>query len=143
MKPEVDQILNLSAMQTLGTLAPLLPPGYSQGTASLIAFMMMLSAQEYDRAADIRARENKEMRALFAKLAPRIRDAVLANELKAAAATTDASLTISALDVSNARLRKLLIAMHPQVEADQAANRAVWTVLRAMADGRLLKLPGS
>lgn len=75
MKPEADQILGLSAFQLLGTLSPLLPEAYAQGTASLIAFMMMLSAQEYNRAADIRVKENEDMRALFAGLAPKLRDA--------------------------------------------------------------------
>ncbi|HEY1632394.1 MAG TPA: hypothetical protein VGF56_13835 [Rhizomicrobium sp.] len=141
MKPEVDQILNLSAMQMLGTIAPLLPSGYATGSASLLAFMMMLSAQEYDRAADIRVVENTDMRALFAELAPRV-DAGLRGKLEAAAATKDASLKISALDASNADLRKLLAELHEAIESDKTANRRVWTVLKAMADRRVLKLPG-
>ena len=43
MKPEVDQILSLSAGQLMGTLAPLLPTGYAQGSASLLGVMMLLS----------------------------------------------------------------------------------------------------
>jgi len=141
MKPEVDQILNLSAMQMLGTLAPLLPQGYATGSASLLAFMMMLSAQEYDRAADIRVAENADMRALFAALAPKVHGDLRQN-LEAAAATEDASLKISALDAGNAELRKLLAELHEAVEEDATANTRIWTVLRAMADRRVLKLPG-
>jgi hypothetical protein len=143
MKPEVDQILNLSAMQMLGTLAPQLPPGYATGSASLIAFMMMLSAQEYDRAADIRAAENADMRALFAELAPRVGDAALAGKLRAAASGKDESLRISALDAANAELRRLLIVLHAVVADDAAADRQVWGVLKALAERRLLKLPGT
>ena len=143
MTPEADQILNLSAMQILGSLAPLLPPGYAQGTASLVAFMMMLSAQEYGRAAEIRAAENTAMRALFAELAPTLSDAALAAKLKAASAQEDKSLAIAALDAANADLRRLLIALHAAVESEPEANAKVWRVLTAMADGRLLKLPGS
>ncbi len=143
MTPEVDQILNISGGQLMGVLAPALPPGYPQSTAGLLSFMLMLSAQEYDRAADIRARENSDMRALFAELAPRVTDAALAAKLKTASAGKDESLTITALNARNAELRKLLIVLHWSVEADAAANASVWRVLTAMANGRVLKLPGA
>jgi hypothetical protein len=143
MSPEVDQILNMSATQMLGTLAPLLPGGYSQATAGLLGFMMMFAAQEYDRAADIRAAENADMRALFAELAPRVGDAALRRKLVAAAMTKDESLKISALDRANGELRKLLIILHESVEMDAQANKRVWRVLKDMAERRVLKLPGT
>jgi len=144
MKPEADQILGLSAFQLLGTLTPLLPDSYAQGTASLIAFMMMLSAQEYERAADIRARENADMRALFAKLAPKFRNAELKSKLEEAAQTQDTSLEISALDAVNYKLRQILIALHEHVDAenDRAASKEIWALLKRMAGRRYLKVPG-
>ena len=147
MKPDVDQILGLSAGQLLATVAPLLPPGYAQGTTSLIAFMLMLSAQEYDRAAEIRATENAELRALFAVLAPLVEDAGLRSALTDAAATKDKSLSISALNESNQRLRRLLIALQTEIEERpgpdaRQAERRIWEVLRAGAARRLLRLPG-
>lgn len=144
MKPEADQILGLSAFQLLGTLTPLLPDSYAQGTASLIAFMMMLSAQEYGRAADIRAKENADMRALFASAAPKLRDAELQKQLKDAAQGEETSLEISALNAENYKLRRLLIALHEYVDAanDHAASREIWALLKRMADRRYLKVPG-
>ncbi len=85
MKPEVDQILMITAGQIMGELTPNLPSHYTQGAAQLAALMAILSAQEYDRAAEIRAAENREMRALFAELAPGVSDAALRAKLEAAA----------------------------------------------------------
>lgn len=147
MKPDVDQILGLSAGQLLATVAPLLPAGYAQGTTSLIAFMLMLSAQEYDRAAEIRATENAELRALFAELASLAGDADLRSALADAAITKDKSLNISALNASNQALRRLLIALQAQIEDMRGpdarqAERRIWEVLRAGAARRLVRLPG-
>jgi hypothetical protein len=146
MKPEVDQILGLSAGQLLGGIAPLLPDGYAQGAVSLIAFMMILSAQEYERGAEIRAAENNDLRELFKSLAARVDDTELKAKLEAAAATTDSSLKISALDAANCELRRLLISLHLYVEQQKdedwrAAEKRIWQLLRVMADRRALKLP--
>ena len=146
MKPEVDQILNLSAGQIMATLAPHMPAGYAQATAGLTSFMMMFAAQEYDRAADIRARENTEMRALFRELAPQLRDAALKRKLESAAATQDESLKISALNETNSELRKLLIALQIHLETLKDAHDArarIWDLLRTAAERRVLKLPGA
>ncbi|HEV2562184.1 MAG TPA: hypothetical protein VGT78_08565 [Rhizomicrobium sp.] len=146
MKPEVDQILGLSASQLLGGIAPLLPTGYAQGAVSLVAFMMILSAQEYERAADIRVAENNDVRALFKSLAAQVGDAELKAKLETAAATADSSLKISALDAANYELRRLLISLHIYMESQpgenaRAAEKSIWQTLRALADRRALKLP--
>ena len=145
MKPEIDQILNVSAMQLTTALAPQLPAGYAQGSVSLIAFMMMLSAQEYDRAADVRAAENADMRALFGELAPHVKDSALQTRMEAASNTDDESLRISALDAANHELRKLLIDAQTHIETLGApeAEQKIWNVLRSSADRRVLKMPGS
>jgi hypothetical protein len=145
MNPEVDQILVLSAGQLLGGIVPLLPAGYPQGTASLVSFMMMFAAQEYERGADIRAAENADMRALFGELAPMVSDAALKASLEQAAGSNDSSLKISALNASNAELRKLLIVLQTHLESrdghDARTGEArIWNVLKAAAGRRLLKL---
>jgi hypothetical protein len=146
VKPEVGQILGLSAQQLMGTLAPLLPTGYAQGTAALTSFMLILSAEEYDRAADIRVADNSDMRALFKELAQRVSDVALKQKLDAAAASRDASLKISALDEANYELRWLLIALHAHVETlkdARDAEKRIWNVLKASAERRVLKMPGT
>ena len=61
MKPEVDQILGLSAGQLMGQIAPLLPNSFAIGGASLLGIMMTFAAQEYERGADIRVAENADI----------------------------------------------------------------------------------
>ena len=145
MKPEVDQIMGLSATQLMTGLGPLLPTQYAQGGAMLTGIMLMLSAQEYDRAAEIRVAENQEIRALFAALAPMAADPALKAQLESAAATDDTSLKISALDERNYALRRLLIALHEHVEAAGAreANARIWAQLKTIAARRELHLPSS
>jgi len=142
VSPEVDQILMLSASQVMGTLAPLLPETYAQGQAALLSFMMILSAQEYERSADIRANENADMRALFRDLAPRVDDKALRAQVETAGGTKDESLTISALNASNAELRRVLIALQIHVEDknDREAHARVWEVLKRAAARRVVKL---
>jgi hypothetical protein len=142
MTPEADQILRVSAAQLMAHLAPLLPEGYAQGHAMVLSLMLNMSAQEYDRAAEIRARENDDMRALFGALAPQVDDTLLRAEIRAAAATRDESLAISALNKSNADLRRLLIRLQEHVESrgNKAAEAHIWEVLRRMAERRLVKL---
>jgi hypothetical protein len=145
MKPEVDQIMNTSAMQLIGAIAPLLPASYSQSSASLLGFMMMFCAQEYDRAADIRAAENTDIRALFADIADTVKDHALRTRLQAASNIEDPSLRISVLDAANHELRRLLIEAQAHVETLGARDteNKIWTVLRAAADRRVLKIPGA
>jgi hypothetical protein len=142
MKPEVDQILNLSAGQLMGQLAPLLPNSFAIGSASVLGMMMMFAAQEYDRGADIRVAENADMRRLFRDAAPQIGDAELKTMLFTAAATQDRSLKISMLNSENMELRRVLIRL--QVHAEEQGlcdiERRVWDVLKASADHRLLRL---
>ncbi len=141
MTPETDHILNLSAMKLISEFAPALGTQYGQGMAQVVAVLMFLSAQEFERGAAIRAAENADMRAVFAALAPRIGDAALRAELQKAGAGTEGDLTISALNAVNADLRRLLIRLHAQLDDSGADASAVWTVLKAMAARRTLSLP--
>jgi hypothetical protein len=147
MKPEVDQILGLSAGQLMADVVPLLPNSYSQGSTALLSFLMLFSAQEYERGAEIRATDNAEMRAVFGALAPIVGDAELKKKLEDVASSTDPSLLISKLNQSNAHLRALLIVLHTHLEsqggdAARGGERRIWDVLKASAARRLLKPPG-
>ena len=146
MKPEADQVLNTSAFQLLMNVAPLLPPGYPQGTASLIAMLSMMAAQEYERGADIRVAENNDMRSLFADVAAVAADEPLKARLREAAETKDTSLAISALDAANYDLRRLLTELQAHLEqqsgaAARDAERRIWVVLKAAANRRLVRVP--
>jgi hypothetical protein len=146
MKPEVDQILGLSAGQLMTGVIPLLPNSYSQGSTALLSFLMLFCAQEYERGAEIRVADNADMRSTFGALAHLVGDAKLKSRLDEAAASADSSLLISALDKNNAHLRGLLIELHAQLEAQdgdaaRAGEKRIWEVLKASATRRLLKSP--
>ncbi len=142
MKPEVDQILGMSAVKLMTEIAPLLPPGYSQSMTGLVGIMLGFCAQEYERGADIRARENAAIRKLFAELAPDIGESGLRTRLLAAASAQDTSLTISALNTANGALKTLLIALQSYCETrnDKSAQAKIWAVLKDCTERRLLKL---
>jgi hypothetical protein len=142
MKPEADDILNISADQLMAGVIPNLAASYLQGATAIHALLMKFAAREYERGADIRAAENADIRALFAKLGNDVRDPALKARLDAAAATRDASLTISALDAANADLRRLLIELHVHLEDNDAreSEKRVWGLLKTMAARRAMPL---
>jgi hypothetical protein len=142
MKPDAQDILNKSADQLMGQLAPALNEQYSQGMAAIMALLMKFAAKEYERGADIRAAENADMRALFAELAPRVGDAELRKHLEEAAATHVTSLAVSALNAANHDLRKTLIALQIWIEDNGAREdqKRIWSVLKASADRRIVPL---
>lgn len=148
MNPEGNKILSLSMQRLAGEIAPMLPNAFAQGQIGLIGFMLTLVANEYERAADLRANENRALRSLFADVMSEVRDAALKAQLEAAAKTDDESLRISVLNQANWELRRLLTALHAYVEAQtgddaRKIEKKIWTLLRRMADQRMVKLaPG-
>ena len=141
MSPEVDTILGLTA-QKIATGFGEHGAAFAAGTVGLLGMVLGLSAKEYDRAADVRFTENKDIRALFGTLAGGVGDAGLRNELETAAAAQDASLRISALNESNYALRRLLTRLQIDAEerGDRSAQKRIWDVLRALAARRVLPL---
>jgi hypothetical protein len=104
--------------------------------------MLTLSAKEYERGADIRFTENREIRALFAELAPSVQGGLLRKELIDASVATDRSLRISDLNEGNYALRRLLTRL--QIDAEERgaldAQKRIWAVLKALAQRRLVQL---
>lgn len=142
MKPEADQILMFSGIKLATEYAPLIPTQYGQGMAQVVAALMFMSAQEYDRAVDIRVSENVDIRALFKFLAPQVADEKLRHHLETAASAREESFRVSSLNASNEHLRKVLIRLHAHLDETGADTKPVWDVLKAMAARRTLTLPG-
>jgi hypothetical protein len=142
MKPEADDILNISADQLMAGVIPNLAASYLQGATAIHALLMKFAAREYERGADIRAAENTDIRALFAELGGLVHDETLKVRLAEAAASRDASLTISSLDAANTELRRLLIELHVHLEDNDVreGEKRVWGLLKAMATRRVMPL---
>jgi hypothetical protein len=141
MKPEVGTILGLS-VQKLALGITQEGAAFAQGTVGLLAMVLSLSAKEYERGADIRFKENREIRELFAKLAPAVENSKLRAELTEASASRDASLRISDLNDANYALRRLLTRLLIDAEEHGAleAQKRIWAVLKALAERRLVQL---
>lgn len=142
MKPSPDLVLNHAFAKVAMEMGPALPPGYGQGSATLTGVLLLMVAQEFNRAADIRAKENAAMRALFADAAASA-GTELGVRLRAAAKERDADINIATLDRSNALLKGLLIELHAHAEQTgaRALEMRILTLLNEAARARLVFLP--
>ncbi len=146
MKPEVDVVLGGFMGTLLTDVAPQLGGEYSLGSVGLIAMTIGMAAREFDRAADIRIAENREMRALFAEAATLVEDSGLKARLSEAAASSDTSFRVSALNAANDALAALLIDLQAAVEETRAGwagafEAKIWDYLVAAAERRKVVLP--
>jgi hypothetical protein len=142
MKPTPEIVLNNGFAKIVFEMGPALPPGYGQGSASLVGIHLLLLAQEFNRAADVRARENAAMRALFADAASNL-SGELSLKLQEAIQRKDLDLKISTLDENNTFLKILLIELHAYVEkvGDQPLSQRVLLLLSEFASARQVFLP--
>ena len=121
MKPDVDQVMQGFFGTLLMDVAPHLNAEYSMGNVGIMGMMMFMTAEEHDRAAEIRAAENAEMRTLReAAGSSRTRP-----QEKLAEAAGRATLGINALD------RKCGLV------ADRAANHVEAAMLVGSAEAHL------
>ena len=146
MKPTMDHVL-ISMATTLGLrIIPTMPEtSYALGDAKMVAGLAVLLAQEVDRAADVLARENAALRALFARTAA-LPVGALVPTLARAGTSSDANLRVSVLEQGNAALKAILIDLHIAAEESDAdwaddLDREIWAVLKQGAKDRELVLP--
>jgi cell fate (sporulation/competence/biofilm development) regulator YlbF (YheA/YmcA/DUF963 family) len=146
VKPDVDRTLQLLAQSLLLELGPGLANDYAQKSALLAALLLSSAAEEWDRAAERRAEENRALRELFLAAAERgVEDPALRGRLDAAARATDASLRVSELERANAQLRALLVELHAHVEElatpdARGIEARIWDELRRSTERRRLSM---
>jgi hypothetical protein len=138
--PNVRDVLQGVAVALASPPSPEAGPAYTASRMGMVGTLAMLAAAEADRAACDAIAENADIRALFAEAGAYDADGALA----AAAAETDADLSVPALDAANARLRRLLIGLHEKVEVadDAAMNRKIVALYVNMAQIRRMALGG-
>ena len=139
MRPPVDQALRTLA----GTLLTPSAGGaeYAQATAEMIGVLLLFAATEAERAADVREKENRAIRELFADAWCRVPDPALRARLEEESESTDPSRLVADLDIANDRLKRLLIELHTLVEEDSSLadlDPAIWKLYRLFAEGRAL-----
>ncbi|TVV73342.1 hypothetical protein [Sphingomonas solaris] len=122
-------------------VAPTLDDGYAIEAVRLSAMMLTMMANAADDAVVLRVAENGQLRALFGEAAGIVDDATLSARLEEAARSSDPGLRISELDRETDRLRRLLVALQIQLEAqaDEQATilgQRIWRMLRDIEASR-------
>lgn len=142
MKPSPELVLNQAFAKIAMEMGPALPPGYGQGSATTMAVLLLMVGQEFDRAAEIRAKENRVMRALFGDAGKGI-DGALGAKLGAVVGVRDEDLTVSGLDRVNGDLKRLLIELqtHAEQKGDRALELRILRFLSEAAAARQVHLP--
>ena len=143
MKPDVGRLLEVAAAQLMGQLGPALPTSYQQSSAMALGAILLTVNEEFERAAARRVEENTALRRLFGAARPVVSDAALGKRLDDAAASSDESLEVSALEAGNAELRGLLIELHAHVEElespeARSLDETIWRELAASTKRRKL-----
>lgn len=143
MRPEIDRVLEVAAVNLMTTVAPALETGYAQSNATSLGMLLLIIREELDRSASRRLEENDAIRSLFRSARDVVRDTDLAARLEAAAEPPDADLRLSALEAANMGLRALLIELHAHVEtldapAARELEEAIWRELAASTERRKL-----
>ncbi len=142
MKPSPDLVLNHAFAKIAMEMGPALPAGYGQGSATITGVLLLMVAQEFNRAADIRVKENAAMRALFGEAGAGV-GGELGQRLLAAAGAKDTDVNVATLDRANGELKALLIELHAQAETTGARElqARILAFLRDAASARQVFLP--
>lgn len=142
MKPSPELVLNHAFAKIAMEMGPALPPGYGQGSATTTGVLLLMVAQEFNRAAAIRKAENDAMRSLFAELSTRI-PKPLSDTLRMAAGGQDQDLSVSTLDATNAALKKVLVELHAVADAtkDMELDHRIVRLMQTWAERRQVLLP--
>jgi len=141
MIPPVAAVMQNLAISLMTEIGPQVQPEYHQKNLTLLAMLLLMAGEEWDRAVARRVEENAALRCIFREAAACVEDDALRSRLEKAASEADESLLVSDLDRSNDALRELLIALHERVESldTDAARRVeaeIWSELRASTERR-------
>lgn len=118
MRPRVSAVFQTMAADLAERVIPAIGPPYHQGTIGMIASMLSLVGDEWDRAASRRIEENDRLRGIFRDAAKVTKNPALNARLTKLAKTKDDDFRISALETGNCALRAALIELHAQIETE-------------------------
>jgi hypothetical protein len=134
MKPAVSAVAANMAANLRDDIAPQLS-GFRAGNTGMMAAMMDMIAEEWDRAAARLVGENADLRRVLARGAEFLAGPAGQPDM------ADQDLRISALERENELLRAQLIELQAAVERDQSADaqaidEMIWDVLRRSVESR-------
>ena len=145
MRPRVEQVCRAFAIELVERVVPAIGSAFQQGTAAMIATMLLMVADEWDRGASRLVEENARLRELFAAAASHVKAPLLQGRLLELVETTDNDLRIAALEVANSKLRSALIDLHAHVELQsgpeaRGIEASIWRELMESTKRRRLAL---
>jgi hypothetical protein len=143
MRPKIEAVCQTMAADLITRVMPAIAPTYHQGTVGMIASILSIIGEEWDRAASRRIEENDAICQLFRDAAGHLNDAVLQNRLLALADTKDRDFHIAALEKNNCELRAALIELHAHIESQpgpeaRRIEAAIWKELLESTERRRL-----
>lgn len=145
MTPDVPAVLNGVVRSLMVDVAPEVKSEYGTLNLQLMCALLMMIAQEFDRAAERLLVENEALAQLFHEACALVTDAALSADIESAASRRSAGLTVSALRETNRRRRDLLVRLHGHVEtlddpAAAALDGRIWAELVESTRRRQLDL---
>lgn len=136
MRPDVPRVLNGIAMNLATRIMPEVGTPFAQNDLSHAAGLLIMIAQEFDRAAARLVEENAAILAILARAQSAIEEPGLQDRIsRELSAIPGEDLHVSALLGENDRLRALLIDVHATVEEmagaeAEALDRLIWEELQ-------------
>jgi hypothetical protein len=143
MRPAVPTVFQTIAMDLIVRVVPAIGPPYHQGTVGMVAALLAIVSEEWDRAASRRIEENDRLRDIFRDAAPATKDPALKARLSELAETRDRDFRISALESNNCALRAALIDLHAEIESQagpgaRTLEDVIWKELARSTERRRL-----
>jgi hypothetical protein len=122
MRPEGDHVLRTVGANMLSKYLPGYETDPQKADFGLMALMVLVVSEEFERSAHRRIEENKAFRKLFENALPVVKDKDLKGRLKKAMKKPEDDYHISALDQLNCELQEVLIDLHAHVETLEGAD---------------------
>src|SRR6202171_6614844 len=101
MRPRVEIVFQTMAIDLIERVIPAIGPSYHQGTVGMVATLLAIVSEEWDRGASRRIEENNRLRELFRQGAPAVNDPALRRRIFQLGTTADQDFHIAALGDNN------------------------------------------
>jgi len=139
MIPKGSEGVGHLSTRIMADLLPKAADAYMGADLAMLASLVDMVGEDFDRAADVLVRDGEDIRAIFREALPHTQDQALTTRMTAALETRPASLRVRDLSAWADDDLRLLIELHAAVETAQAEgapwaaalDRTIWTFLDA------------
>ncbi len=144
MRPNSEEVLRGVAVSLMLYVLPEVESAYARTQLGIVAALLGVVANDWDGSAQRLVDDNASLRTLAARAADEPASGPLRDELRALAGEADASLRLSELSASNARLRDVIAKLGALLVNDETSplRADVIEMLHADAEARTLALVG-